>query len=75
MVKPFDHFVAAVGIGDGIDQHDEISCGCPGSWLFGGGQAIGQFEHRFGGTGFVGMQRGVEIIDGARGGMSFSAAA
>ena len=55
-VKPFDDFVAAIGIGHGIDQHDQIFRECAESSAFRSGEAVGEFQHRFGGAGFIGMQ-------------------
>ena len=52
-VKPVDDFVAPVGIGDRIDEHDEIFADSADHRLFGDGEAIGKLERGFGRTGFV----------------------
>ena len=65
-VKPFDLFVASVGIGNGIDEDDKILSNTPNHRLLGNRQTIGKLEHGFGGAGLVGVQPGVEVIDDAR---------
>ena len=62
-VEPLHHLVASVGIGDGVNENDEVLADALDHGLFGNCQAVGHFQHGFGGTGLVGMQGGVEVID------------
>ena len=63
-IEPLHHLVAAIGVGDGVDENHELLADALDHGLFGNRQAIRHFQHGFGGAGFVGMQGGVEIIDG-----------
>ena len=67
-VEPVDHFVAAVGVGDGVDEDDDFFADAADHGLLGNREAVGEFDHGFGRSGFVGVEGGVEVIDGARGG-------
>jgi hypothetical protein len=62
-LEPLDLLIASVGIGHGIDEDDEVFANVPDHRLLGSRQAIGELEDRLGGTGFVGVDRGVEVID------------
>jgi hypothetical protein len=65
-IEPVDHLVAAVGIGNGIDQNDDSFPDPPNHRLLRHRQSVGQLNHGLGRAGFVGMQRGVEVINGTR---------
>ena len=67
-VEPVDHFVAAVGIGDWVDEDHNFLADAADHGLVRNREAICQFDHGFGGSGLVGVQSGIEVIDGARGG-------
>ena len=65
-VEPLDHLVAAVGVGDGVDEHHDLLADAPDHGLLGDGEAVGQLQHGFGGAGLVGVERRVEVVDGPR---------
>jgi hypothetical protein len=65
-VEPFHLLVASIGIRDGVDQHHQVLADAPNHRLIGNGQTVGEFENRFGGPGFIRMQRRIEVIEGTR---------
>ena len=62
-IEPLHHFVATIGIRNGIDENDELFADVADVRLVGDGESIGEFEHSFCGTGFIGMQASVEVVD------------
>ena len=62
-VKPFDHLVAPVRVRHRVDQHDQVPADALDHRLLGHREPIRELQHGFGRTGFVRMQRGVEVVD------------
>jgi hypothetical protein len=67
-VEPFDLLVAAVGIGDRVDEHHELLANAPDQRLLRNREAIGELERRLGGAALIGVQPGVDVVDRAGGG-------
>src|SRR5713101_8197753 len=63
-IKPVDHFVATVGIGNGVDEHDDVFADAANHGQLGNGQAVGELDSGFGRAGLVGVESGVEVVDG-----------
>jgi len=67
-IEPLHHFVAAIGIRNGIDEDDELFADASDVWLVRDREAIGEFEDGFRRAGFIGVQASIEVVDRAGGG-------
>ena len=61
-IEPLNHFVAAIGIRNGIDEDDELFADASDVWLVRDREAIGEFEDGFRRAGFIGVQASIEEI-------------
>ena len=65
-VEPVHHAVAAVGLGHGVDQHDELVADLPDERGVGHGQAVGQLHQHLGAARLGRVQAAVEHVERAR---------
>ncbi len=64
-LEPVDHLVAPVGVRDGVDQHDELLAHVADHGLLGDGETVGELHDHVRAHALVGVDRGVEVVDGS----------
>ena len=67
-IEPVNHLAAPIGIGNGVDEHNELLADVLDHRLLGCGEPVRQFQNSFRGSRLVGVKRSIEVVDGPSGG-------
>ena len=65
-VEPVDHLVAAVGLGDRVDEHDHVLADLLDHGLVRDRQPVGELHDHLGAAGLRRVEAGVEVVDRPR---------